>query len=187
MRNSTTPLPAGSPRWKMSSPKSLSNVRRILCWSAQRAATFSSETPGLLQRSRRRPNPPFAAPPEPAAESSRRPWFSCGLEGINLLFAQKLARVGETAPDILFGEVRIAGQNLRVAPAGGEQFHHQFDRYARAADDRLSSQDYIVNRRAYKCKSEEPTREHTPASPRNKKARFRITEGRLAKLENRSG
>ena len=46
MRNSTTPLPAESPRRKTSSPKSLSNARRIPCCSAQRAATSSSEMPG---------------------------------------------------------------------------------------------------------------------------------------------
>jgi hypothetical protein len=53
-------------------------------------------------------------------------------------FTRKLARVGETGPDVLLGEVRIAGQNLRMAPTRRGQFHHQLDRYACAAHNRFS-------------------------------------------------
>jgi len=71
---------------------------------------------------------PFEAPTAPAAESSRRLETSYGLEGQYLLFPQKLTGVAQTGSDIVFGDVRVALQDLRVAPARGQQVHHQFDR-----------------------------------------------------------
>jgi hypothetical protein len=81
--------------------------------------------------------------------------MSCGLEGIDLLFTQKLARVGKTSPDVLFGKVRIARQDLRVTPTGREQLHHQLDGDSRAAHDRFTGQDLRIKRRCDQSKPQE--------------------------------
>jgi hypothetical protein len=46
----------------------------------------------------------------------------------------------ETGPDIVFGKVRVALQDLRVAPTGGAQVHHWFDQDPRVPHDRFSGQ-----------------------------------------------
>jgi len=117
MRNKTTPLPAGGPRRKTSSPKSLSNVGRILCWSGAESGDFLIPNAGALFSDREDvPTGVSQSLQGRFRGNSRRPGRSCRFEGINLRLARKLAREGETGQDILLGEVRIAGQNLLVVP-----------------------------------------------------------------------
>src|ERR1051326_790552 len=71
--------------------------------------------------------------------------MSCGLERIDLLFAQELAGVSEAGPNVLFGKVWVALKNLGVAPAGGKQVDYELDRNARAAHDWLPGQDLRIN------------------------------------------
>src|ERR1039458_1768514 len=67
IRNRTTPLPAGSLRWKMHSAEILVERQEDSVLVPRRE--WQPPHPrrgGTRQRSRRRPNPPRAAPPEPA-------------------------------------------------------------------------------------------------------------------------
>src|SRR5262252_1273692 len=92
---------------------------------------------GIPRPPRILPSQLCATPPGPAAENSRRPRISCGLERIDPFFSKELAGVSETGPDVLFGKMWIARQNLGVAPACCEQLHYKFNRDSRAAHHRL--------------------------------------------------
>lgn len=52
----------------------------------------------------------------------------------------EFACVGETGPDVLFGEMGISVQNLVMAPTRGEQVNYKLDRDARSANHGFSCQ-----------------------------------------------
>src|SRR5713101_3729148 len=149
MRNSTTPQTLGSAEPPANSPKSWSKVSRTRCSRTAHASTSGSLAPGaaILTQTMSCPAAASATTAAPGKFSFARKRIS-GRAREYLLGTQRVARIGQARNDVVMRHIGVVCQDLGFVPSVGHQSDHELDGKARAADDRLASQHFRVERNA---------------------------------------
>src|SRR5882672_2246943 len=117
MRSRIIPHVDGSTDALASSPKSLSKVSRIRSSRTAHASTSGSLLPGaaVLIHTTSLPAASSAATAAPGKFSLARKRMS-GRARVYLLSTQHVARVGKTRDDVIVRDIRVVGEDIRLAP-----------------------------------------------------------------------